>query len=331
MAENNKFKVSQPLMQDDRVQDMHLNLWSRLPVELVFLIITQTTCQSTQDAWCLATNKSRQLHEIAMETRWHSITIDDRDLLPAPGDDQIRFDEIEERLEELNISRDWKPAGQRLEALLTTNNSGRCSANYVRQIVFDFRMLRYWTDEMLSLEEPDAHEMMPSLEAAEYTLGQLKEHVRNLTHIICYGDTPQQLFDFVSEYATGVRVLLLRGLGSHGALHIYWRDLPDLKIYPSRRLPLKMGSLSILLQLVHLDIHRLSNHEVQAMMISLPKLINLQTLVIACNEAEHATRNNCAFDLLFSTIPEEKRNESVIWLPLGLRHLSMIDTYDEFR
>lgn len=312
--------------------DMQSILWSRLPMELVSLIITQTTCQRTQEAWCLATNNCRQLNQVAMKMRWSSVTIDDRDLVPATGDDRMRYEEIEEKLEELKIGRDWKPTGQIIQALLTPiDDSGRCAANYVRQMTFDFRMLRYWTDEILDLEDP--HGLLPSLEAAEYTLYNLEEHIRNLTHITCHGDTPQELFNFICKYAATARELLLvrRGIGSYGALYIHWEDVPDRNLYPSRRLPLEMSSLSTLHQLVVLDIHQLSYWEVQAIMTSLPELTNLQTLILACDEDEHSTENGCAFELLFSTKPEKQEETSVTWLPQGLKHLSMTDPYQRLR
>ena len=169
-----------PTIERDCPESLSFPLWSKLPLELLTNIIFQTTDTKTLHSWCKATQENHRLHQVAMTTRWRTVTIDDRDLLPAPGDDEEMFNETQERLKRHKLGQDWKPAGKIVNTLLSTvnNKSGRCPANYVQNLVFDFRLLRYWKDDIQNYCEPiegdyeedeeilslSAHDLLPTVE-----------------------------------------------------------------------------------------------------------------------------------------------------------------------
>jgi hypothetical protein len=323
------------------------SLWSSLPLELLTMIITQTTDMNTLDNWCEATQKNRHLYETAMMARWRIVIIDDRDLLPAPGDDKIRFDENQERMQKYNLGQHWKPVGEFVNTLLSTinNESGRCRANYIQGLVFDFRLLRYWEDNMQDYWEPigeyseedlediedtevpglSAHDLVPSVESLKYTLTKLQGHLHNLRYLSCYGDTPEAILDFAANQdAVNMRSLDIRSLGAYSRLHIDFKDEPYYSGHPLRRWPLLFENLSVLSHLKTLNIHRLSNHETTSLLNLLPKLIDLRCLILACEAEEHNDYyGGCALKSLFDQIFQ---NRDTHWFPRNLKSLSLIDT-----
>ena len=189
-----------PIIERDCPGSLSSPSWSKLPLELITLIVTQTTDTETLDSWCEATWESHQLHETAMTARWRTVTIDDRDLLPAPGDDEDTFNRIQERLRTLKLGQCWKPTGEIVNTLLSTinNKSGRCPANYVQDLVFDFRLLRCWEDDIQHLDF-DPEGLVPTVKSLKHTLTKLKGHFHNLCYLSCYGDAPQEILDFVAS------------------------------------------------------------------------------------------------------------------------------------
>ena len=350
-----------PAIEPDGPSSLSSGLWSGLPLELLTKIVTQTTDMKTLDSWCEATQGSYHLHEKAMTERWRTVTIDDRDLLPAPGDDEDLFNKTQETLQRYKLGQHWKPAGEIVNTLLSTvnNRSGRCPANYVQSLVFDFRLLRYWEDDMQDYSEPieeeyeeddeddedeeeeilslSAHDLMPTLESLKHTLTKLKGHFHNLCHVSCYGDTPQAILDFVaSQNAIKIRGLEIRSLGAYGRLQIDFQDEPPYERYQLRRWPLRMEGLPILHQLRNLDIHRLSKHETAGLLAALPKIIELRCLTLACEHEEHGYDDLwCALKSLFDQVFQNRDTVSINdsfaagcsgWLPPKLTSLSLIDT-----
>jgi len=327
-------------------------LWSKLSLELLTIIITQTTDTKTLDSWCKATQKSHHLHEIAMTARWRTVTIDDRDLLPAPGDDENMFNRSQKRLQRHKLGQHWKPPGKMVNTLLSTiNESGRCPANYVQDLVFDFRLMRYWEDDIQEywediegdweddMEVPSlsAHDLMPTVESLKHTLTKLEGQFHDLRYLSCYGDTPQVILDFVaSQDAAKIRGLEMRSLGAYGRLQIDFEDEPPFQRYPLRRWPLRLEELSTLHQLRNLDIHHLSNHETTGLLAALPKLIELHCLTLACEAEEHGDHyGGCALKSLFDQIFQNRDTVSINsnlvaecsgWFPPDLKSLSLIDT-----
>ncbi|MCJ1399062.1 hypothetical protein MMC11_002264 [Xylographa trunciseda] len=290
-----------------------------------------------------------------MTARWRTVTVDDRDLLPAPGDDEEMFNEIQERLNRHKLGQDWKPAGKIVNILLSTidNKSGRCPANYVQNLVFDFRLLRYSKDDIQDYCEPiegdyeedeeilslSPHDLLPTVESLKHTFTKkLEGHFHNLRHLSCHGDTPQSMLDFVAcQDAAKIRSLEIRTLGAFGRLRIDFQDEPPFQRYPLRRWPLRLEELSKLLQLRTLDIHHLSNHETARLLAALPKLIELRCLILACEAEEQRDHyGGCALKSLFDQIFQHRdtvsiNNDSVAgslgWFPPNLKSLSLIDTH----
>ena len=235
-----KRKIS-PHIERDCQGSLSSPLWSELPPELLAQIVTQTTDTETLDRWCKATRGSHYLHETAMTARWRTITIDDRDLLPAPGDDEYEFNQTQKRLQRHKLGQHWKPAGEMVNTLLgTIDESGCCPANYLRDLVFDFRLLRYWVDDIQAFWEEmsgdsedsensedteppilDARDLVPTVESVRHTLTLLKGNFHNLRYLSCYGDTPQVILDSVaSQDATKIHSLEMRSLGAYIRLQI---------------------------------------------------------------------------------------------------------------
>ena len=336
-------------------------IWAELPFDVLTLIIAQTTDANTLDSWCNATKESHLLHEIAMTARWRSVTIDDRDLLPAPGDDTERFHEIEDRLWRHNLGQDWKPVGQMVKALLRTigDEPGHCPANYVRDLVLDFRLLKYWEEDVRGYweyidpdweehleEEPEppsytVEDLMPTLESLKYTFSQLEGHFRNLRSVSSHGDTHQVVLDFVARQdAVKICSLELRSLGAYGQFQVPYEDLP-LRRRPLRAWLFQFEGLSTLRQLRSLEIHHFSNKEIDGLLALLPRLVELQCLILACEAGEHnygrsSGPGGCAikgmFDQIFENRAVSSSNSSPIAersgsLPPNLKSLSLIDTY----
>lgn len=336
-------------------------LWSDLPFDLLLLVIAQTTDTETQDSWCEVTRGSHLLHKTALSTRWKTVTIDDRDLLPAPGDDEEFFQEIKERLQVHSLGQNWKPAGQMVNTLLSAIDSepGRCPANYVQHLVLDFRLLRYWEDDVQdyweyvdpdweddadSEEEPptyNAWDLMPTLKSLQFTLGKLEGHFHNLHSLSCHGDTHQAILDFVAKSdAVKIRGLELRSLGAYGGFQIPYKDEQFLRRWPLQRWLFRFEGLSVLHQLRSLDIHRLSNAETNDLLAVLPNLVQLHCLTLACESGEHnddyPKLGGCALKSLFDQIfqnrdvpssSNDRVAESSRWFPSSLESLSLIDTY----
>ena len=330
-------------------------VWSGVPLELLTMIIDLTTDKETLDSWCEATQESHHLHEAAMTARWRNVTIDDRDLLPAPGDDEELFNRIRERLQRFKLGQDWKPAGEMINTLLSTTNneSGCCPANYVQHLVFDFRLLRYWVDdiqeywEYMSGDSEDeeeiptlnAHNLVPTENSLRHTLPMLKGHFHNLRYVSCYGDTPQAILDFAtSQDAAKIGSFEMRSLGAFSRLQTDFAERPPFSSY-LRRWPLRLEELSTLHQLKALDIHRLSKYETAGLLAALHRLIELQCLTLACEAQEHADHyGGCALKSLFNQvfqnydtvgINSNPVTECLPWLPPSLKSLSLIDTgYD---
>ena len=322
-------------------------------MELLTSIITQTTDTKTLDSWCEATQESHHLHEAAMTVRWRTVIIDDRDLLPAPGNDEEMFNQTQTRLQRHRLGQHWKPAGEMINTLLGTinNKSVRCPANYVQDLVFDFRLLRYWEDDIhgywediegdweddMEVPSLNAHDLMPTLESLKHTLTKPEGIFHNLRYLSCYGDTPQAILDFVvSLDAAKIRSLEIRSLGAYGRLQIDIDDEPPFRRYPLRRWPLRLEELTTLHQLRNLDIHHLSNHETAGLLAALPNLIELQWLTLACEAEEHGDHyGGCAlksfFDQIFQNRGTVSINSNVAagcsgWFPPKLKSLSLIDT-----
>lgn len=346
-----------PTIERDCPGSMSSPLWSKLSLELLTIIITQTTDTKTLDSWCEATQESHHLHEAAMTARWRTVTIDDRDLLPAPGDDANNFKWAQKTLQRHKLGQHWKPAGKMVKTLLSTiNESGRCPANYVQDLVFDFRLLRYWEDDIQeywedfsSDSEDDSEDdiqdvglsvwdLMPTLESLKHTLKKLEGQFHNLRYLSCYGDTPQVILDFVaSQDAAKIRGLEMRSLGAYGQLETPFKDWPPSQMYhPLRRWPLRLEELSTLHQLRNLDIHHLSNHETAGLLEALPRLIELHCLTLACKANVYYDHiRGCALKPLFDQISQNPDTESINsnlvaecsgWFPPNLKSLSLIDT-----
>ena len=175
-------------------------LWSKLPMELLTEIVTQTTDMETLDSWCEASQGSQILHEIAMAARWRTVTIDDQDLLPAPGQDKTRFNWIRKNMWKQGVELCWTPAYKLVNMLLDPikNKPGRCPANYVQDLVFDFRLLIYLEEDVQD-SNFYVQDLMPTVEALKHTLEKLKGHFPNLRSLRCYGDAPQGDIGFHCE------------------------------------------------------------------------------------------------------------------------------------
>jgi len=356
-----------PTVERDCPGSLSSPLWSELSLELLAMIITQTTDTETLESWCEATQESRHLHETAMTARWRTVTIDDRDLLPAPGDDEDTFNLTQDRLQRHKLGQHWKPAGEMVNTLLgIMNESGRCPANYVQDLVLDFRLLRYWEDDIHDYWEEiegdseesegdseenegdseddrevptlSAHNLMPTVESLKHTLTKLESQFHNLRHLSCYGDTRQVILDFVaSQDAAKIRSLELRSLGAYGGFQIKFEDEQPSRRWPLRPWPLRLDVLSTLHQLTNLDIHFLSSHETTGLLAALPELIELRCLTLACEAAEHGDHGDgCAlkslFDQIFQTCDTASINGNLVaecsgWFPPNLKSLSLIDTY----
>lgn len=345
-----------PTIERDRPGPLSSPLWSTLSTDVLIIIITWTTDTKTLDSWCDATQKSHYLHKTAMTVRWRTVTIDDRDLLPAPGDDEDMFNETQKRLQRHKLGQHWKPAGEMVTTLLsTTNETGCCPANYVQDLVFDLRLLRYWEDdiqgfweEMSGYSEDDpeddteppileAQDLVPTVESLKHTLTKLEGHFHSLRSLSCYGDTPQVILDFVASHdAAKICSLEMRSLGAYSRLQTKLEDEPPYRRYPLRRWPLRLEELSTLHQLRNLDIHHLSNHETTGLLAALPKLIKLRCLTLACEAKEHGDDyGGCAlkslFDQIFRKCDTASTNSNLVaecsrWMPPHLKSLSLIDT-----
>ena len=344
-----------PTIERDCPASLSFPLWSKLPLELLTNIIFQTADTKTLHSWCEATQESHRLHEVAMTARWRTVTIDDRDLLPASGDDEEMFNEIQGRLKRHKLGQDWKPAGEIVNILLSTvnNKSGRCPANYVQKLVFDFRLLRYRKDDIRDYCEPIegdyeedeeilsliSHDLLPTVKSLKHTLTKkLHGHFHNLRHLSCHGDTQQALLGFVAcQDAAKIRSLEIRTLGAFGRLRIDVQNEPPFQRYPLGRWPLRLEKLEKLHQLRTLDIHHLSNHETAGLLAALLKLTELRGLILACEAEEHRDHyGGCALKSLFDKIFQNRdtvsnKNDSVAeslgWFPPNLKSLSLIDTY----
>jgi len=334
-------------------------MWSTLTLDLIAMVIVQTVDAHSLDSWCEATIGNHHLHVTAMRARWRHTTIDDRDLIPAPGADEHEFNETQRTLRRNKLALHWKPSGYMVNLLLSTvQGTNHCPAHYVQDLIFDFRMLRYLEDDIRDFwEEPSPtselgfedyeiqgigpRDLMPTVKSLDYTLTKLKGQFHSLRNLRCYGDTPQVLLDFVtSQDAVKIQSLEMASLGGYGRLQIPWRELPSTRQHPLGRWPLHLERLSVLQTLESLEIWHLSNKETRSLLTVMPKLVNLRCLTLACEAEEHdVDYGGCAFRAMFEQIPQITQNVgpasaggagvpgSAEWLPVSLKKLSLIDTY----
>lgn len=323
------------------------------------MIIDHTTDLQTLDSWCRATQYNPYLHKVALTARWKTAVIDDRDLFPAPGADQERFNEIQERLRRNNLGQQWKPAGEMVEALLRPIDGSNCyGANFVQDLTFDFRLLRYWKDEMQCwyekiegdwVEEEDSdeesgmsyytvHDLLPTSESLKYTLTKLDGHFHDLSRLTCHGNVPCHLLDFLaSQDVAKLHSLEMRSLKGYLQLEESPEDEPSDEMCPLGRWPLRLKLLSTFRQLQTLTIYRLSTTEIAGLLSALPSLSKLRCLKLACEGEEHRRpHSGCALRLLLEKVFDGYRTKEVDGdlvskrtklLPPNLKSLSLIDTY----
>lgn len=310
---------------------MESTIWSRLPLEVLVLVVTSTSDPETLISWCDATFEGSTIHQVALRQRWKSVKIDERDIIPAPGDDYRLFQQKERKLRKLNLS--WKPAGKEVLELTKPLGNGVLPATYVQDIVFDFRMSRFFRRDLST--RIDKWTVMPSGESFEHTLSILKPTIVNVRRIQAFGLVPEGLLDLFLG-STVVQSLSIRT--REGAGVFYYERLTAEG--PSTILSLRLEALARLEQLQDLDIHGLLRDEAPRLATAIPKLTKLQRLVVADKQDEHSERyvgvvEPCPMEIFIGKLLAREdldltcdRNEI---LPSTLKSLTLIDdSWDKY-
>lgn len=232
-----------------------------LPNELLTAIFSYVNDFQTLENLCEVSETHPHLYEIVLAQRWKTVTIDDRDLVPAPGVDEGSSQTIQHKLAKRSIGQSWQPVGEGVRELVKPlNRINRYPANYVLDLILDFRMRRYWSKEVFRrILHP--WDDMPSEISLQHSLDILKPHLSNLRSVVCYGDLPQSILNFVADLNKKIQKLELQRLGGAGVFRGDEKSMLD--GYPMPRCPLRLETLVVLNHLEHFDIHRLRGNEVR--------------------------------------------------------------------
>ena len=310
---------------------MDPSIWSRLPFELLLLVIASSSDAGSLASWCEATAENGRAHQIALKQRWRSVKIDEWGLIPKPGDDYHDFQQKERIMRRHKVGLSWKAVGEETLELTRPLGNGLLPASYVEDILFDFRMLRFGGGDFAEL---DRYKLIPSAESLDHTLSILKPTLVNVRRIEAFGSVPEALLSLVVD-VTPLRIQSLRIRTRRGLGDFRYQGSPS---GPSAKLSLSLDTLSKLSQLQDLDIHELSRDEAPRLATAIPKLTQLLRLVIADKENEHSEPNKvigpcpmeCFIDNLLATkhlqdCDSGLNNDRPGNLPSTLTSLTLID------
>ena len=298
-----------------------------LPAELLITIV-ELACDDTQTAvnLCIATKGVPRLHEIALAKRWQKITIDDRDLVPAPGDDSDYTYRVDQKMNESGLVQKLKPRGWNVRLLTKQlDGNGRCLANHIRDLSFDLGMRRYFVEAAstgnTSSINSDIWKLMPTLASLEHTLNLLQPHLIDVRTVECNGVVPQVMLNVLVRLKNSCKIRDLsvyklyspgrlvgmkylerecrRGRDGSGQRWCYWRD------------PIDYTCLQPLHGLTSLAIHKLKHEEVPSLVTLLPQLSHLAYLTIADEEHDYCgDPPTCAMRTLIKNLCHRKSRET---------------------
>ena len=282
---------------------------------------------------------SVRLHEAVLSRRWRKAVIDDRDLIPLPGDNS--FDHLEKTLEQHGTKQ--KTAGHGVNALLATIRPGCYPANYVQELLFDFRMLRYSAPEFMQIcQKPSGY--TPVVSWLQYNLKLLDPHLINIRTLKYDGEVlPQSTLDELAGLKNVWQIQnleLQRRSGPLWGLGLSRRSWMD----PASRPLLSFDSLGKFSHLESLAIHRLAHFEVSSFCKLLPAFSRLKTLLIEDERADWRVvpggSNGCGIRMFLEYLlygPEETSEEQTpasinhSVLPSTLTTLTLRDNHDCLR
>ena len=314
---------------------------TRLPNEIIWSIIDQLADDvEALSNLCEAARDIPGLLLPALKKRWQKVTIDDRDLVPAPGD--IDFNDNENLLRRYGLGKTWQPPGHGIYALLEEVGPNNLrAANYVQHLTFNMQMLRYFSSEVANTEIR-SRDLSPSLASFEYSFALIEPHLLALRSLAWDGEPLQRIWSLFtqSKHFSKIRSLSLQRLLSPGTLRS--QEYSSTGSFTWQRRPINLESLQCLGGLRKLGVHRFAAKEIPSLLSCLPLLSHLVTLELGDDDNDSEEYDHvCAIDqlvhqLLTPTLTGEGDGESqsrrIIGLPASLNSLTLLErhyTYPE--
>ena len=270
-------------------------VWTKLPTDIVADIIQCTNDMDMLVTWCAATQGVSRLIHVALRKRWDTLRVDELDLVPAPlTSDATDAQEMETRWAHVGLySRNQRSVTEVARAFNDGTKDGVCPAKYVRELILDFRMRHFWGYNFRSHFGGDGDQYLPSTEPLGHSLDLLHLSLVNVRHVQTMGLTPRIVFDMITKLpsAPQLQILQLRTQKGSGTFsrntRAVQRQFLDDDSDEGRRAPiasmqcLRLSKLRRLKELRQLEIHRLRGDEPEQLAVVIPKLHQLEDLVIA--------------------------------------------------
>jgi len=310
---------------------MDPRIWSRLPHDVLGIVIEHTKDATTLDYWCLATRNEWRLHTIALRTKWQDTVFDDEDLVPQRGDDGEAMSTMTRRAVRKGICR--KQDSGLIRAAVRRNAQGIVPATFIVSISFNF--LFHFLVQVFQKEQADdydetcrtrdiAERLIPSGESLDHSLAVLGPHLVNVRSVRTFGTVPQSILDLIVNVPSKkvYTVVIRKGY----AIRSFWYTRPS-----GRREQLDLTKLSSLETLQNLEIWKIRHDEAAGLAQTMPKLKMLGRLVLGTG-CGVGTGDPMTI-LLCTLFPKEThmkdqdtKGDGSMAFPSTLKHLSLIDS-----
>ena len=282
--------------------------WTRLPLELISIIISYADDSPTLRSWHAAALHNRSIYNAVILHQWAHVTVAAPDLLPSPLEKLGR----PERRAQTNV----------IQVATTRAHHSILPAHHIRTLTIDLNNVRLKHSDRLAGP-------LATGETLEHSLDRLFPHLHSLRRIDVLGDAPQELIDSVVGLIPGNNITSLR-------IRLE-RDDPGRFSTPGRRekcqqVILQLDKLGRLKGLRELEIWGLKQEEAPRLAQALTQTTALRRLVIATDSTWDCmllARGNIRspLDTFFEHVFRSHDAETCCGLPTTLEFLELHDYY----
>ena len=256
-----------------RRMDLDPESWSKLPLELITLIILATDDPGTLRCWRLATKDNRRLNFAVLRSQWRDTTIDEWDLVPAPGKDTK---EAGYKARKLRKGACPQKECALLDGVINERALSERVLEYIERLSLSF--LFWYTRDYRFRELEDSDYLLPSGETLEISLARLSPKLGRLRHVALEGRVVQAMVDMITSIPATSQIKSLRINRCKVFGWFMYLNFP--KKGPATIELLDLQSLRQMTMLQHLEVRDLKIREAKGLASAVSHLAMLQSLAV---------------------------------------------------